>query len=337
MLNIKENISLRPYNTFKLGGEAEFFVVIKSEEELLTALSEAQSRQQPVTILGGGSNIIVPDTGIKGLVIKNEIGGIEYREEGDRVFVTVGSGVVWDDLVSETVSRNLWGMENLSSIPGTVGATPIQNVGAYGVEVSDLISELKVYDKEKKEFKIMSLIECEFSYRDSFFKTEAGKNFIIISVTFILSKVSSPKLDYKDLQEKFSGQNPSVSEVRDAVVEIRKNKFPNLKEVGTAGSFFKNPIISGAEYSELLAKYPNLPGFIQPSGEVKVSLGWILDKVCNLKGFQKGSVATYKNQSLVLVNYGDATTEELLNFAKEISDLVFEKTKIRIEIEPNIL
>lgn len=341
-MEIKENVSLAPYTTFKVGGPAKFFAIAKSEEDIQALFSFAKQRALPMVVFGGGSNVLINDEGLEGLVIKNEIEGVSYEEVGEDVLVTAGAGVWWDDLVKETVAKGLWGMENLSSIPGTVGATPIQNVGAYGVEVAELIQSVRVYDTVEDLFTVMTKDECQFGYRDSFFKTKEGKQFVVTGVTYALSKIARPRLEYKDLAERFAGEEGSslplsLADIRAAVIDIRKKKFPDVSLVGTAGSFFKNPIVSEAEAKVLRQAYPELPLYPQSDGRVKVSLGFILDKICNLRGYREGSVGLYENQALVLVNYEDATAKNISDFAKKVADEVFSKTKVVIEPEVNFL
>lgn len=338
-LTIKHNVPLAPLTTFRVGGEAEWFVVVETEEELVEAASESRCLSLPLTVLGDGSNVLVSDEGVEGFVIKNEISGIEYKEEGDEILVTAGAGVVWDELVMETVEQELWGMENLSAIPGTTGATPIQNVGAYGVEVSELIDSVRVYDSEKDTWQTFSKQQCEFSYRNSIFKKKAGKNLIVTAVTFRLTKKANPKLHYKDLENYFTDKKnaPTLKEIRDAVIEIRARKFPDLNEVGTAGSFFKNPVVDAAKSEALCRQYPDLPVFPETTGRVKISLGYVLDQVCGLRGYREGNVGLFDKQALVLVNYGGATASEIEDFAQKISKIVFAKTKIKIDWEPKKL
>ncbi|OGG85464.1 UDP-N-acetylenolpyruvoylglucosamine reductase [Candidatus Kaiserbacteria bacterium RIFOXYB1_FULL_46_14] len=332
----KEDVSLAPYTTLKVGGKAKYFAVVKNEEELKEVCSEARRLDLPVLVLGGGSNLLISDEGIDAVVIKNEIEGILYQELDDEVLVTAGGGEVWDDLVSDIVGRNLWGLENLSAIPGTVGATPIQNVGAYGVEAGELIESVRVYDIDKDDFITLSVADCHFAYRDSFFKTAGGRRNIIVSVTYRLSKKPRPRLLYKDLAEYFKAiANPSLQEVRQAIINTRAGKFPDWTKVGTAGSFFKNPIISSEEAAELVKEYPTLPVFVQEDGRAKISLGYILDKICGLRGLREGDVGLYEKQALILVNYGGASALEIKEFVQKISDAVFEKTKIKIEQEVN--
>src|ERR1035437_2259843 len=261
----------------------------------------------------------------------------------DQVLVRAGAGENWDDFVGWTVERGYGGLENLSLIPGTVGAAPVQNIGAYGVEVGELVESVEVFDVKENTFKKLSHKECHFSYRDSAFKHEKGR-YVITSVLFKLKKNTEPDISYKDLKEYF-GQNaqgndsvtsissPSITQVRDAVITIRKAKLPDLSKVGTAGSFFKNPIISKEKYLELKKKYPELPSFVEADGRVKVLLAWIIDKVCGLKGKKYGKAGINDTQALVIVNYGGATCEDVEKVVSEVEKAVKEKTGIDIERE----
>lgn len=332
---IQREVPLAPYTTFKIGGPAEYFVSVSTEKELEEAVAWAKERALSVTIIAGGSNVLIADEGVRGLVIKNDIGGITYEEKNGQVSVTAGAGVVWDDLVTEAATRGLWGFENLSAIPGSVGATPIQNVGAYGVEVADLIARVRVYDKERKLFTELSPEECGFAYRDSIFKHAEGKQYVVTAVTYVLSKDAQPKLQYKDLDKKFGEREaaPTLSEIRGAVIAIRRGKFPDWQTVGTAGSFFKNLILSKDEFNRIAARYPELPGFRTEDDNVKVPLGWILDHVLALKGVTEGAVGTYEHQALVVVNHGGATARDVQTFAQEIAQKVFDATGVYIEWE----
>lgn len=335
-MEIRENVTLAPYTTFHIGGIADYFVCVSSEEGLREALSWARSRKLPVTVLGGGSNVVISDSGIRGLVIINKIEGSTERVEGNNVLVTVGAGVEFDTFIEQTVARNWWGLENLSAIPGSVGATPVQNVGAYGVEVRDLITEVTVIEKESGEKKVLTNTDCAFDYRDSFFKHE-GKNLIVTTVTFRLSLVPTAKLEYLDLKKRFEGiVLPEQSAIRSAVIAIRKNKFPDWSVLGTAGSFFKNPIIKREEYESLKEKYPELPGYETESG-VKIPLGYVLDRILTLRNYREGEVGTYEGQALVVVNYGNATANEINSFAEKIEKKVFDVVGIKIEREVSFL
>lgn len=327
-------ISLAEHTTFKCGGVAEYFTAVTDRVQLVSALDSARAHSQPVTILAGGSNVLVSDNGVVGCVIVNKLRGCTYEELGDDVRVTALAGEQLDDLVATTVERGYWGLENLSHIPGSVGATPIQNVGAYGVEVSSLIESVEAISISTGEVRIFSNTECMFSYRESYFKTIDGKDWVVVSVTYLLSKKPLPKITYADLAARFSDVVPTAAMVRAAVIEIRSEKFPDWQVVGTAGSFFKNPTITVAHYEKLQNKYPALPGYYSTDKlSVKVSLGWILDKVCNLRGMHKDNVGCYDKQALVVVRYNEASTTDVVNFANEVIALVKEKTNITIELE----
>lgn len=333
MMDSKENEPLAAHTTLQVGGPAEYFAVAHSEEELAAYVREAKVHGLPVTVLGGGSNVLAPDEGLSGLVLKNEIDGIAETDDDGTVLVTAGAGVVFDELVAHTVARGYWGLENLSHIPGSVGATPIQNVGAYGVEIGNFVACVRVYDMEKDDFRTLKGNECAFGYRDSIFKHTEGAHLIVTSVTFRLSRTPAPRLSYKDLTERFGTSAPSQQEIRDAVIAIRAKKFPDWHRVGTAGSFFKNPIITNAQFDALRTRYPELPGFPAGDAHTKVALGWILDRVCELRGVRVGNVGTYEGQALVLVNHGNATAREIEQFAHNIASRVHERTGINIEWE----
>lgn len=355
-MEIKENIRLAPYTTFKIGGPARYFCTVTDEDEVVEAVRFAKKNELRFFVLGGGSNILVSDSGFDGLVIKNEIVGKKFSDQttgqgiggengrkinGESVVISepvslaVGGGYDWEKLVRETVEDGLYGLENLSAIPGTVGAAPVQNIGAYGADASNAIHSVHAYDVDAGDFVEFSNKECRFGYRDSLFKQKKGK-YIITTVTFVLSRNGRVNIGYKDLKDYFSEKNnssPSLKEVRAAVVEIRKNKLPDWRHWGTAGSFFKNPIIAKKEFEVLKAKYPGLPGFVEPDGRVKISLGWILDKVCDFRGLTVGNVGTYEKQALVLVTRPGATAREVVDFAVNVMDRVKEKTGITIEGE----
>ena len=336
-MTIKENISLKDHTTFKIGGNARFFTIVSSEDELLEAIGFSKKHKVPFFILGGGSNILVPDAGFPGVVIKMQLKGIEYTdsEDGKKTIAKVAAGENWDAFVADTVARGLYGVENLSSIPGTVGAAPVQNIGAYGTEVKNTIQSVYALDLKKDEFVTLSNTECRFDYRDSLFKHEKGR-YIIVSVNFSLSREKNLNYSYKDLTEYFTRKHigkPTLAQVRDAVVEIRKGKFPDLTHTGTAGSFFKNPVVSVKKAQELVSQYPEMIVYAVNSKFSKIPLAWILDHVCGFKGIKKGNVGVYKNQALVLVNNGGATATEVIALAQEMLENVYEKTGIEIEPE----
>ncbi|MDO8620435.1 MAG: UDP-N-acetylmuramate dehydrogenase [bacterium] len=345
-LRIQEHISLKEFTTMKIGGTARFFAVVTSADELAEALAVAHEKKCRLVVLGGGSNTLVSEGTIDAFVVKIAIRGTMWKDEGTSVLVIAGAGENWDGLVAEAVLRGLWGVENLSGIPGTVGATPIQNIGAYGTEVQEVIEWVEVFDTKTGKIEQFTKEACGFSYRDSIFKRPEGKAFVVTRVAFRLQKNGTPNLAYKDLKERFkipdSGfknkdDKPSLTDIRNAIIEIRSKKFPDLKEFGTAGSFFKNPIISSERFSELKKTYPDLPGFeLRTSNlelRIKVPLAWVLDNICGLKGFEKGNVKLFEKQPIVLVQNGSASSEEIEAFAKEIIASVKTKTGIDVEWE----
>ncbi|MBP6924084.1 MAG: UDP-N-acetylmuramate dehydrogenase [Candidatus Pacebacteria bacterium] len=329
---LRENVALGQYTTLKVGGVADYVVEVGNLEELKEACLFAKQTNRPPLILGGGSNVLIGDEGYPGLVIIMNIKGRTYRYEGDQCLLVLGAGEIFDDVVRETCEKSLWGLENLSSIPGSVGATPVQNVGAYGVEVSSLIKKVVAINFETLKEKTFSNDECGFLYRDSFFKSDAGKSWVITSVTFGLSKILVPQLSYADLAPLREQKNVSPQMVRKSIEDIRSQKFPDWHTIGTAGSFFKNPIIETMHYEQLKQQYPELVGYLY-DGNVKVSLGWILDKVCGLKGHCEGNVCLFEKQALVLVTQPNATAKDIKSFTKHIQEKVFTATKIKIETE----
>lgn len=335
-MTIQENIPLAEYTTFRIGGKARYFAIVKNEDELLEAIGFSKKKKIPFFILGGGSNILVSDTGFPGIVIKMEIVGKNYEEDGNNVKVTVGSGENWDELVRETVEeRGLYGLENLALIPGTVGAAPIQNIGAYGSEAKDTIESVRVLDVKKDQWIDMKNSDCKFAYRDSIFKKEKDR-YVVVSVTFKLKKEAKLNIDYKDVKEYFAFKKikePTLRQVRNAVIEIRQRKLPDVKEYGTAGSFFKNVTVSEAKAKELIARYPDMIVYQVNDKKVKIPLAWILDHVCGFKGVRIGDVGSYKSQALVIVNYGKASASDIESLAQKMVDAVYEKTGIEIEPE----
>ncbi len=341
---IQENVPLRDLTTFKIGGTARYFCSVDTEQKLKEAVRFAKEKNVQVVILGGGSNVLISDEGINALVLKIDIRGITW--DSSQTAVTAGAGENWDGLVAETVSRGLWGIENLSGIPGTVGAAPVQNIGAYGTELKDTLAWVEVFDVMDGAVRKLSREACRFGYRNSVFKY-SGKHLVILRVALQLKKEGSPNLSYKDLKEYFKSWKevaPTLVEIRTAVLRIRAEKFPDLKKFGTAGSFFKNPIISLDHFNQLKKQYPDLPGFeirgtgenetnTEPTRNIKVSLAWILDNICGLKGFEKGGVALFERQPMVLVASEGASSEEITRFAQKVSAQVKEKTGIDIEWE----
>jgi len=338
-MEVLENVPLTEHTTLRLGGLARFFVSVSSIEELRDAITFAKEKTLPIYILGGGSNVLFSDDGWKGLVIHIALVGREYDEDskGDARIVAC-AGEIWDQLVEETVSLGLWGMENLSRIPGTVGAAPVQNIGAYGAEVKNIIDWVEVLDIHTGDLHILSVEECAFGYRDSVFKHRGGRDYIVTRVAFRLSTYPQPNIQYKDLREHFRDRTDvSVKEVRAVINEIREAKFPSLSKVGTAGSFFKNPVIGKVLQNEIEGWLDApVPSYEVDEGHVKVPLGWIFEKL-GWKGKQIGAMGCWKNQALVLVHFGGGTASELLSFIQEITQDVKRKTNIEIVPEVDIV
>lgn len=325
---IKENIKLDKYTTFKVGGIARYFCRAQSIDDLKESVSFASVKNLKILVLAEGSNVLISDDGFPGLVIKMEIFGIEYDNN-----VIAGAGENLDSFIGKIVSENLYGIENLSGIPGTVGATPVQNVGAYGVEVSDIIKWVEVFNTKTSGIKKLSNIECNFSYRDSIFKEK--RNYIITRVCFELKKEGKLVTHYKDVRNYLEEKNiinPKIEEIREIILKIRSNKFPDLKKFGTAGSFFKNPIVSEEKYTELLSVYPGLPGHPTDNG-IKISLAWVLDTL-GWKNKNDKNINVFSNQPLIIVSSKDASATEVKKFSEKIINDV--KTKTGIEIVPEV-
>lgn len=338
-MRVEENILLRNFSTFQTGGPARYFARVQTGEDLDEAIKFARDSRAGFVVLGGGSNILARDEGFPGLVIKMEIGGVEFYEQGAKVLAVAGAGENWDDFVGATVARNLSGLENLSLIPGTVGAAPIQNIGAYGREVSETIEWVETFNSETLRKETLYKRECEFSYRDSVFNRSDGKKYIVTRVAFALAKNGIPSIEYKDVKEELAARSarvPTIQDVRDAVVTVRTAKLPDVKEVGTAGSFFKNPVVSEKILNEVREKFPDVLAF-PFDGRFKIRAGWLLDHAIGAKGERKGNVGAWHNQALVVVNYGNATTKEILHYAEDLRARVKEKTGLELEYEVQII
>jgi UDP-N-acetylmuramate dehydrogenase len=328
MINIQKNISLKDFTTFNIGGEAKYFCSVKSLVELKEAVTFSKEKNLPIFVLGGGSNILVADEGYHGLVIKNEILGKKI-EEGRLV---VCSGEFLDDIVRYSIEANLFGLENLSGIPGTIGGATVQNAGAYGLEIKDYLYSVVGVDASSGEPFIYYNNDCHFSYRTSIFKD--NKNLIITEIQFKLNKEFIPQLEYAGLKKFLtSNEFPSPKEVRETVLKIREEKLPDWRKLANAGSFFKNPTISQDKFTELKNNFSQIPGFPESGDKMKIPLAWILDNICGLKNYREGNVGLYKKQPLILVNYGKATEKEISAFAEKIKSIVKEKTGIEIEEE----
>lgn len=331
------NTDLKKYNSFAISAHAKRFAVFKSEKELLLLLSELEESTEPLLVLGGGSNLLfIKD--FDGIVLKNEIKGIQLlSEDPDSVLVKCGAGEVWHEFVLYCVNKGYAGIENLSLIPGTVGASPIQNIGAYGVEVKDTIESVECIDIETKTKKRFSNSECGFGYRDSVFKKLYKGKYIITQVAFRLKKQAHVNTSYGAIQQVLDEKGitaPTIRDVSKAVIEIRKSKLPNPAQLGNAGSFFKNPEIPAKDFEALKMKFPDIISFpgTKP-GTIKVPAGWLIEKA-GWKGKSVGNVGVHRLQALVLVNYGGATGQEIVDLSLEVRKSV--KDLFGIELEPEV-
>lgn len=329
---VSEYVPLSTHTTLRVGGTARFFVECARKEDIQNALALAQEHALPWSVLGDGSNVLACDDAYNGVVIAIRIPGVTFVDVDEEVFLTAGAGVSWDALVLEAALRGLWGLENLAGIPGTVGAAPVQNIGAYGAEVNDTLQEVSVLDTHTSEVRTLVRDECAFGYRDSIFKST--NQFVILSATFRLKKTAVPRIAYKDLRDaQTQGMDLSTpASIGEAVRAIRARKFPDLSLVGTAGSFFKNPTISEEAYASLKEKFEDMPGFPNKTG-VKIPAAFILDHVLGLRGYTEGNISLFENQPLVLVAQNGATQKEINIFANSIATRVHDVTGITLERE----
>lgn len=338
-MTIQEHHSLKEYNTFGLEAKARYFVEITSIGELKQVLQNEELKSLPRFILGGGSNILLTQD-FNGLVIKNSIQGIEViKETNQHVWLKVGSGEVWHNLVLHTLEKGLGGLENLSLIPGQVGAAPMQNIGAYGVELESTFESLEAVDMETGDIKIFAKEECQFGYRESIFKTSLKGKYCIVSVTFRLNKQPQINISYGDVKRVLDDMQiwePSPKAVSQAIIQIRQSKLPDPKVLGNSGSFFKNPEIPQAQFVALQQQYPLIPNYPAPGGLVKVPAGWLIEQ-CGWKGKRVGNTGSHAQQALVLVNYGGATGREVYQLALDIQSSVKEKFGIDIVPEVNVV
>ncbi|GAB3733561.1 UDP-N-acetylmuramate dehydrogenase [Spirosoma lituiforme] len=341
MLNIQSHVSLKPYNTFGIHANARYWVEVNSEEDLQTVLQLSDYSNQPKLILGGGSNVLLCHD-FDGLVVKINIQGIDVtREDDDHVYVTAGAGVNWHALVLFCVGRGYAGMENLALIPGTVGAAPMQNIGAYGVELEQVFESLTAVHITTSERKTFTHADCAFGYRESVFKRALKGQYIITSVTFQLVKRPIFHTRYGAIQETLTemgvtDETLSIKAISDAVIRIRRSKLPDPAQIGNAGSFFKNPEIPKDQFDKLKAVYPTLPGYPIGDDVVKVPAGWLIEQA-GWKGYRSGDAGVHAKQALVLVNYDKATGDEIMALAKKVQQSVLEKFGITISPEVNVI
>lgn len=341
MLNIQSHVSLKPYNTFGIEASARYLVEISNEEDLQTVLQLSDYIDKPKLILGGGSNVLLCHD-FSGLVVKVAIQGIDLiRDDETHVYVTAGAGVNWHELVVFCVERGYAGIENLSLIPGTVGAAPMQNIGAYGVELEQAFESLTAIHVLTGEKRAFYRADCAFGYRESVFKRELKDQYIITNVTFKLDKHPTFHTRYGAIQETLTemgvtDETLSIKAISQAVIRIRRSKLPDPAQIGNAGSFFKNPEIPKTQFDTLKNEHPEMPGYPIGDETVKVPAGWLIEQA-GWKGYRSGDAGIHTKQALVLVNYGNATGNELIALAKQVQASVLTKFGITISPEVNII
>ncbi len=348
-MEILQNISLKKFNTFGIDVMAEYFAsftdVAAIEELLEFSGDQIPTHKQQAVILGGGSNMLFTKN-VEGIVLKNDIRGIEIvKEDEEHIYVKAGAGENWHQLVLYCIRNNMAGMENLSLIPGNVGASPMQNIGAYGVEIKDVFYELEAFHLEEKRLVKFTLADCEFGYRESVFKRKYKGQFIITSVTYKLNKVARFNTSYGAIEQELKSmgvQELSIAAVSQAVINIRSSKLPDPAVIGNAGSFFKNPEVAEDFFIKLKQNFPAVAGYPLSNDRIKLAAGWLIehsgpDALTSWKGYRKGDAGCHKNQALVLVNYGDASGREILALSQNIIKTVLEKFGVELEREVNIL
>ncbi|MEP7255796.1 MAG: UDP-N-acetylmuramate dehydrogenase [Ferruginibacter sp.] len=346
---IQENISLKSFNTFGIDVAAKYFAQFNSVNELHELLEFSQratiNEKRETLVLGGGSNILFTKD-FDGLVLKNEMLGIkEIKEDEHHIYVQAGAGVNWHHFVLHCISNGWAGVENLSLIPGNVGASPMQNIGAYGVEIKDVFFSLEAFHVKEKKIVHFTLNDCEFGYRESVFKRKFKNEFIITNVTYRLNRIPQFNTSYGAIEqelEKMGVKVPGIKTISQAVINIRSSKLPNPAEIGNAGSFFKNPEIQNSKFKNLKEEYPGIVGYDLPNGNVKLAAGWLIEQCgpengASWKGYRKGDVGCHERQALVLVNYGNAKGSEIYSLSEEILQSVKEKFGVGLEREVNII
>lgn len=335
---VQQQYPLKHLNTFGIAINAKFFVEINSIADLQEVFASHLVKAHKVLILGGGSNMLFTQD-FDGLVVRINIKGITVAQAGEDILVTAGGGEVWNDLVGYCVANGYAGLENLTLIPGTVGASPIQNIGAYGVEIKDVFAHCTAFEIATGEVKTFNKEDCEFAYRESIFKSKLKGRYIITSVTYKLSTKAQLKTHYGAINEELERRNiahPTIADVSAVVAAIRVSKLPDPKTIGNAGSFFKNPIVGQYDFERLFTQFPNIPNYPAPPDKIKLAAGWLIEQ-CGFKGMIDGNTGTWKNQALVLVNHGGATGQEVYRFSEKIINTVQQKFGVLLEREVNML
>lgn len=330
-MQIQTQVQLKPFNTLSLDAIASHYCKIQSDDDLIQALDFAKQQQLNILILSGGSNMLLPEQ-IHALVLHMDIQGIELLDADDQVQrLRVGAGQSWHDFVLWTTQQGFYGLQNLALIPGLVGASPVQNIGAYGVEVGEFIESVEVYDRENHSFSSIKAADCDFAYRHSIFKDQPGR-YIITHIIFRLLKQPELKLNYGDLKTAV-GEEQTPENLERQVIQIRQSKLPDPKEYPNVGSFFKNPVVDLQFFDQIAQQFPNLPHYPQPNNQVKMAAGWLIDQ-SGWKGKQLGSVGMFHKQALVLVNYANASLKDVRATYQAVQADVQEKFGVLLEPEP---
>ncbi|MCF4996712.1 UDP-N-acetylmuramate dehydrogenase [Pseudomonas syringae] len=335
-LQVQSQVSLKPFNSFGVDVQAQLFAEAHNDEDVREALAYCAAHDLPLLVIGGGSNLLLT-ADIQALVLRMASHGIRViSDDGNRVVLEAEAGEPWHPFVQHTLALGLSGLENLSLIPGTVGAAPMQNIGAYGVEIKDVFAGLTALDRQTGELRDFTLEECNFAYRDSLFKQHPGR-WLILRVRFQLDRVAHLHLEYGPVRQRLTEQGieqPTPSDVSRAICSIRSEKLPDPAVLGNAGSFFKNPLVSAALVARIKEQYPDLVAYAQPDGQMKLAAGWLIERA-GWKGFRDADAGVHKLQALVLVNYGAATGLQLLDLAQRIQKDIAERFNVELEMEPN--
>lgn len=335
-LHVQAGVSLKPFNSFGVDVAARLFAEAHGDADVREALAYAAGHDLPLLVIGGGSNLLLTDD-IDALVLRMASQGVRLlSDDGERVVIEAEAGEPWHPFVQHTLAQGWSGLENLSLIPGTVGAAPMQNIGAYGVEIKDVFAGLTALDRHTGELRDFTLEECAFAYRDSLFKQQAGR-WLILRVRFALSRVAHLHLEYGPVRQRLSEQGidqATPSDVSRAICSIRSEKLPDPAVLGNAGSFFKNPLVPATHVAHLKLQYPDLVAYPQSGGQMKIAAGWLIERA-GWKGFREGDAGVHKLQALVLVNYGNATGLQLLDLAQRIQKDIAERFQVDLEMEPN--
>ena len=338
-MQIEKNVSLKSYNTFGIDVNAKYFANITSNEDLLTLSDHKHFTSENIFVLGGGSNILLTRD-IDALTIKNNINGIKiFNAKSDTVDLLIGAGENWHNIVMYCIEKGYGGLENLSLIPGNVGAAPMQNIGAYGVEIKDTFQYLEAFHIPTLEIHRFDSTDCKFNYRDSIFKNKMKGQYIILNIVLRLSKKPEVNTSYGDIKKeltKMKVSSPTIKDVSTAIIKIRKSKLPDPKNIGNSGSFFKNPVVDISKFESIIAKYPDVHHYKLPNNNIKLAAGWLIQK-SGWKGKTFNNFGVHKKQALVLVNYGGALGKDINDLSNKIIEDIYQKYNVRLEKEVNIM